>query len=75
LHHENAAISLFHKISNEVAKNLNGRILPLKMKVCWPLLAYQPSKLGRKAEGDLTISVSQYEEAAFSLYAQLHLRN
>jgi hypothetical protein len=43
LHHENAAVSLFHKISNEVAKNLNGRILPLKMKVCWRLLAYQTS--------------------------------
>jgi hypothetical protein len=51
LHHKNAAVSLFHKISNEVAKNLNGRILPLKMKVCWRFLAYQTSKLGRKAEG------------------------
>jgi hypothetical protein len=51
LHHENATVSLFHKISNEVAKNLNGRILPLKMKVCWQFLAYQTSKLGRKAEG------------------------
>jgi hypothetical protein len=34
LHHEYAAIGLFHKISNEVAKNLNRRILTLKMKVC-----------------------------------------
>jgi hypothetical protein len=51
LHHENATVSLFHKISNEVAKNLNGRILPLKMKVCWRFLAYQTSKLGGKAEG------------------------
>ena len=34
LHHEYAAIGLFHKISNEVAKNLNRRILTLKMQVC-----------------------------------------
>ncbi len=34
LHHEYAAIGLFHKISNEVAKNLNRRIVTLKMQVC-----------------------------------------
>jgi hypothetical protein len=34
LHHKNATIGVFHKISIEVAKNLNGRILTLKMKVC-----------------------------------------
>ena len=27
-------VILFHKISNEVAKNLNRRILTLKIKVC-----------------------------------------
>jgi hypothetical protein len=34
LHHEYATIGLFHKISIEVAKNLNRRMLTSKKKVC-----------------------------------------